>query len=136
MVENQPKPTAKNRTTLVVVPGSMVDEWVKQVALHTDSNVMDNILVYRSGSRIDSPDVVQTIKRFQIIVTTYHEVSWNLSEGCLIQVMLTEVRSCATTPNVSFQLIWLQTKRRMTGGLTITKPKKDPSYGYLSIESS
>lgn len=136
MVENQPKPTAKNKTTLVVVPGSMVDEWVTQVGLHTDRNVMDNILVYRSGSRIDSPDVVQSMRRFQIIVTTYHEVSLNLSPEGLTQVMLTQLRSCATIPNVSFQLIWSQTKRKTTGGLIITKPKRDPSYVYLSTESS
>lgn len=77
MVENQPKPNAKNKTTLIVVPGSIVQQWVEEIARHTDDNIMENVLVYKSGSRIDSPDVVQILRRFQVIVTTYHEVSAN-----------------------------------------------------------
>lgn len=78
MVENQPKLGAKNKTTLIVVPGSIIDQWVKEIARHTDQGVMDNVLIYKSGSRIDAPDVVRTIKQFQVIVTTYHEVSQDL----------------------------------------------------------
>lgn len=78
MVENQPKPRAKNKTTLIVVPASIVEQWVKELALHTDEGIMDKIMVHKSGSRIDAPDVVRAMREFQVIITTYHEVSSSL----------------------------------------------------------
>lgn len=75
MVENQPKANAKNRTTLIVVPASIVSQWVSEIATHTDDSVMESVCVYRSGSRIESWDVCKTLQQYQVVITTYNEVS-------------------------------------------------------------
>lgn len=100
MVENQPKPTAKNRTTLVVVPTSIVDQWIKELAAHTKPGTMDRILVHKSGSRVESPNVVAVLRQFDVVVTTYSEVSLNAQRD---QSFLTLVvnRLCETVRNAS-----------------------------------
>lgn len=75
MVENQPKPTAKNKTTLIVVSPSIVDQWIDELVDKTDPRIMDHILVHKSGSRIQVLDPVAEMRKYQIIITTYHEVS-------------------------------------------------------------
>lgn len=74
MVENQPKPQAKNKITLIVVPSSIVDQWVDELATHTEFGTLGSIIVHRSSSHLNVADQVRYLKGFQVIITTYHEV--------------------------------------------------------------
>lgn len=77
MVENQPKPNAKNRTTLIVVPSSILRQWVDEIATHTDDGIMENVCVYKSSSGIESVDVCRSLQQYQVVITTYHQVMAN-----------------------------------------------------------
>ena len=79
MVENQPKADAMNRTTLVIVPASIVDQWAEEIVKHTEDGILDDVFIYRSGSRVSGPDVCRTLRRFRVVITTYHEVSCQFS---------------------------------------------------------
>jgi len=75
MVENQPKRGAKNRTTLLVVPSSIVQQWLEEIAKHTDDDIMESVLIYKSGSRIPVTDICKELRKYSVVITTYHEVS-------------------------------------------------------------
>lgn len=74
MVENQSRPSAKNKTTLIVVPPSIVTQWLEEIAKHTEDNVMESVLIYKSGSRIPTNDVCKELRKYSVVITTYHEV--------------------------------------------------------------
>ncbi|KAK5317011.1 hypothetical protein LTR70_006042 [Exophiala xenobiotica] len=73
MVENQPKRDAKNKTTLVVVPSSIVQQWLEEIAKHTDDHIMESVTIYKSGSRILANDVGKELRKFSVVITTYTE---------------------------------------------------------------
>ncbi len=75
MVENQPKLGAKNQTTLIVVPTSIVAQWLEEIAKHTEDGIMESVLIYKSGSRIPTIDVCKELRKYSVVISTYHEVS-------------------------------------------------------------
>lgn len=75
MVENQPRRDAKNKTTLVVVPSSIVQQWLEEIAKHTDDHIMENVIIYKSGSRIIANDPCKELRKYSVVITTYNEVS-------------------------------------------------------------
>lgn len=75
MVENQPKRDAKNKTTLVVVPSSIIQQWLEEIAKHTDDGIMESVTIYKSGSRILANDPCKELRKYSVVITTYHEVS-------------------------------------------------------------
>ena len=75
MVENQPKENAKYRTTLIVVPSSIVTQWMEELSKHISRDIMEDVFVYRSGSRLLSVNPCKQLGKYQVVITTYHEVS-------------------------------------------------------------
>lgn len=75
MVENQPKPNARNKTTLIVVPSNVMRHWATELKQHTDQDVMRRVLVYGAGFRIGHPDVTDVLRQHDVIITSYNEVS-------------------------------------------------------------
>lgn len=74
MVENQPKLEKKNQTTLIVVPSSIVRQWEEEIAKHTEDTILNRVMVWKSGSRIDTIDIVAALQSYPIVITTYQEV--------------------------------------------------------------
>jgi len=80
MVENQPKRGAKNKTTLIVVPSSITTQWLEELALHCSDGTMESVYILKSGSRPAATDVCRELKKYSVVITTYHEV--RTSENC------------------------------------------------------
>jgi len=100
MVENQPQHNAKNKTTLIVVPSSIVTQWLEEIAKHTEDGVMEDCLVYKSGSRLIATDICKELRKYSVVITTYHEVSSN-SRYTSRNALLTPNCLCETTQRAS-----------------------------------
>ena len=74
MVEGRPTDTARNKTTLIIVPASLTSQWLDQIRMHVQPGVLGEVMLYRSGARVISEDAVKTLGRCGVIITTYHEI--------------------------------------------------------------
>ncbi len=77
IVEGQPKGNAKNKTTLIVCPSSLCNQWLEEIKRHVEPNVLGEVMIYRSGSRVQSADPIKTLTNCAVVITTYHEVMKN-----------------------------------------------------------
>lgn len=75
MVEH--KPQRKHQTTLIVVPASLVAQWVDEICKHTEKGIMDKVFVYKASTcaQMGIRDIPGYLSMFQVVITTYHEVS-------------------------------------------------------------
>ena len=77
IVDGCPKAGAKNRTTLVVCPSSLCNQWLDEFKTHVELKALGEVMVYRSGSRVQSSDPIKTLTNCSVVITTYHEVMRN-----------------------------------------------------------
>ncbi|RHZ74032.1 hypothetical protein CDV55_109135 [Aspergillus turcosus] len=62
------------KTTLIVVPPHLVGHWECQVIKHCEKDAVGDVLIYCAQNRLRSVDVIQTLQKFSVIITTYDEV--------------------------------------------------------------
>lgn len=62
------------KTTLIVTPASLCDQWMKEIDCHCEPGVLNGVLAYRSGSRITSPNAKAILEGMDVVITTYTEV--------------------------------------------------------------
>ncbi|KAF4169181.1 hypothetical protein CNMCM6936_009178 [Aspergillus lentulus] len=62
------------KTTLIVVPPHLVGHWECQVVKHCEKDAVGDVLIYCAQSRMRSVDVIQSLQKFSVIITTYDEV--------------------------------------------------------------
>jgi len=62
------------KTTLVIVPPSLLNQWMTEMVKHVEGNRLGRILRYHSGARLTSNDVVADLMSYDIILTTYNEI--------------------------------------------------------------
>lgn len=55
----------------------MCKQWLSEITAHVDLGVAGDVMLYRSGSRVESLDPAETLKGCGIVITTYHEVMQN-----------------------------------------------------------
>ncbi|KAI9051714.1 hypothetical protein LZ554_004754 [Drepanopeziza brunnea f. sp. 'monogermtubi'] len=73
MVGNPPGPEdiqRKVKTTLIVVPATVIEQWIDEIRLHVDKRIFPKVLHYKTSSKLDI-DILQDI---DIVVTSYNEV--------------------------------------------------------------
>lgn len=60
--------------TLIVLPATLVTQWHDELKKHVDPRQRLSILEWKAGSRLESNDTVETLSKFDIVLTTYYEV--------------------------------------------------------------
>ncbi|KAL2861244.1 putative SNF2 family helicase [Aspergillus lucknowensis] len=62
------------RTTLLIVPSHLVKHWMDQMRMHCDESYIGEAVEYHAHAKLSTLDVVKTLSKFQIVVTTYDEI--------------------------------------------------------------
>ncbi|KAL4802655.1 SNF2 family N-terminal domain-containing protein [Aspergillus unguis] len=62
------------KTTLLVVPSHLVQHWMDQMKLHCDPAAIGEVVQYHAGCKVKTLDVVKSLQKFAIVLTTYDEV--------------------------------------------------------------
>ena len=75
IVDGRPLDSDPIRTTLIVGTPSLLGQWMKESQRHCEPGAMGSIIRYHTGSRLLSNDTVESLKKFNVILTTYREVS-------------------------------------------------------------
>ncbi|PMD36328.1 hypothetical protein L207DRAFT_435119 [Hyaloscypha variabilis F] len=73
MVGNPPGPEdikRKVKTTLIVVPATVIDQWLDEIRIHAKRDTFPKIMRYKSSSRIP----MEVLEDLDIVVTSYSEV--------------------------------------------------------------
>jgi hypothetical protein len=73
MVGNPPGEQDRKRgvkATLIVVPSSVIDQWLDEIRTHAEKAVFPKIMLYRSAAKIP----IEVLRDLDIVVTSYSEV--------------------------------------------------------------
>ncbi|KAF7158292.1 hypothetical protein CNMCM5623_003061 [Aspergillus felis] len=62
------------KTTLIVVPPHLVKHWESQVVKHCEKDAVGEVITYCAQNRLRTLDVIQSLQRYSVIITTYDEV--------------------------------------------------------------
>ncbi|KAF3027762.1 hypothetical protein E8E15_008686 [Penicillium rubens] len=60
--------------TLVIVPRSLVTQWLEQISLHCGEKISKEVLEHYAGARTGQRDIVNVMRKKLIVITTYEEV--------------------------------------------------------------
>ncbi|KAL1633803.1 hypothetical protein SLS56_002682 [Neofusicoccum ribis] len=76
IVGSRPKKSipGEPKATLIVLPATLVTQWADELKKHVSPKLKLSILTYKSGSRPETHDTVDTLGHFDVVLTTYHEV--------------------------------------------------------------
>ncbi|OJD35651.1 dna repair protein rad5 [Diplodia corticola] len=76
IINERPKKlkAGERKATLIVLPATLVSQWYAELNRHVDPKQRLQILVWKAGHRIETPRPVETLSRFDIVLTTYYEV--------------------------------------------------------------
>ncbi|MCJ1397913.1 hypothetical protein MMC11_001109 [Xylographa trunciseda] len=74
MVDGRPAPDDEVRTTLIIATPALVTQWMKEIAEHTEEKVIDDVIQYSAGLRLQSNDVIKSLQKYDCVVTTFAQV--------------------------------------------------------------
>jgi SNF2 family DNA or RNA helicase len=74
MLDGKPEADNPVKTTLVVAPPALINQWMCEMDKHVKGQSLGRILRYHSGSRLMSNDVTRDLMGYDVILTTYGEV--------------------------------------------------------------
>ncbi|KAI2703430.1 hypothetical protein DTO006G1_5376 [Penicillium roqueforti] len=60
--------------TLIIVPRSLIAQWIDQISTHCEERVSRDVLEYYAGARTSESDVVRAMQKRLIVITTYEQV--------------------------------------------------------------
>lgn len=62
------------KTTLIVVPSSLVNQWLDEIKLHCDEKYLGEVLEYTAQNRLKTSNTSKHLQQFEVVITTYSEV--------------------------------------------------------------
>ena len=74
MIAGQPEESEKHRTTLIVAPAALCRQWMLELSKHAQKGIFEEIILYRAENKLYTNDIVKSLQRYSVIVTTYHEL--------------------------------------------------------------
>jgi SNF2 family DNA or RNA helicase len=74
IIDGRPTDNRLPRTTLIVVPPALTTQWMQEIDKHTTRDILRDVVVYRSGSRVMATDPVRVLTNNDVVITSYHEV--------------------------------------------------------------
>ncbi|KAK5059947.1 hypothetical protein LTR84_009830 [Exophiala bonariae] len=74
IVDGKADAGAAEKTTLVVAPASLLNQWMMELEKHVAPGYLARIIRYHSGARLLSNDPVADLREYDIILTTYSEI--------------------------------------------------------------
>ena len=74
ILDGRPAPKDDIKTTLIVATPPLVTQWMREIELHCEPGMMGEVIRYHAGARLVSNNTVESLKRSNIILTTYTEV--------------------------------------------------------------
>ncbi len=71
--------SANRRTTLIVLPASLVGQWNKEIEKHGDLDLWGKIMVYKKSAKMS----IRALREMNFVLTTYAEVrnSWKIEDS-------------------------------------------------------
>jgi SNF2 family DNA or RNA helicase len=75
LVDGKPPPGDPVQATLIVVPTSLVSQWMSEVEKHLDPTCLDEVVMYDGEYKKHCRNVVRSLQRQNIVITTYGELS-------------------------------------------------------------
>ncbi|KGO41712.1 Helicase, C-terminal [Penicillium expansum] len=63
-----------NAPTLLVVPRSLVAQWLDQITVHCAEKISKDVIEYYTGSHTSYSNVVRVMEKRRIVITTYEQV--------------------------------------------------------------
>ncbi|KAJ5528708.1 hypothetical protein N7527_002101 [Penicillium freii] len=67
-------PRRSNAPTLLVVPRSLIAQWINQIDTHCVSKISNSVLEYFAGSQASQSSVVKAMQAKRIVITTYGQI--------------------------------------------------------------
>ncbi|KAJ5199656.1 hypothetical protein N7491_009546 [Penicillium cf. griseofulvum] len=67
-------PGRSKAPTLIIVPRSLVSQWIDQISMHCVKSIGNSLLEHYAGARTGQRDVVKAMEKRLIVITTYEEV--------------------------------------------------------------
>ncbi|KAJ5706162.1 hypothetical protein N7536_001851 [Penicillium majusculum] len=67
-------PRRSHAPTLLVVPRSLIGQWINQIHAHCVSKISDSVFEYCAGSQSSQSVIVKIMKAKRIVITTYEQI--------------------------------------------------------------
>ncbi|OJJ77117.1 hypothetical protein ASPBRDRAFT_112628 [Aspergillus brasiliensis CBS 101740] len=75
IIDGKPSdPDDPDKTTLIIVPSHLVTHWKTQINRHCEKKAIGDVLIYKASSRLETLNTVESLAKYDVIITTYDEV--------------------------------------------------------------
>ncbi|KAH9827589.1 SNF2 family N-terminal domain [Teratosphaeria destructans] len=81
IVNGRAKPNSKHTATLIVASPALISQWYSEILQHCQTRRehkqygLGHVILYKSGSRILSNHVIESLEQADVVLTTYYEIA-------------------------------------------------------------
>lgn len=74
IIDGRPLDTDHCKTTLIIATNPLVTQWMKEFTKHCEDGAVGEIMKHCAGSRLVTNNIVESLQRSNVVITTYSEV--------------------------------------------------------------